>query len=167
VIRRGGLPAEYRSTLQPYLTRYGDELARDKGGRDNLTAAKRGLIDIIQASRAAWMIALIEAGRRGFIRDITAGAAGKASWDFAPGFREASPYMTLERQALSDLGFDRVAKPVETLSDIVAEYAAASASNGPESEAARQGEAAETQRPRGPTRVLSRPGSAKEKLSDG
>jgi hypothetical protein len=101
VIRRGGLPAEYRTTLQPYLTRYGDELARDKGSRDNLTAAKRGLIDIIQASRAAWMIALIEAGKRGFIRDITAGTAGKASWDLAPGFKEASRYMQLERQALS------------------------------------------------------------------
>jgi hypothetical protein len=99
-----------------FTERYGDKLAEDKGGPDEITAGMKHAIEIAQTARACGMLILAEARRRGFI------AKQDGTWDLAPGAKELAKFMKLELGALQALGFDKREPKAISLEDITADY---------------------------------------------
>jgi hypothetical protein len=109
--RRRALKVEDRWIL-PILEHYSGSLATDK---PNLTEAEGRLIEIAQTARGATMLILSEAARSGLI------VRKDGTWDLAPGAKELSRFLAVERQCLQTLGLGRRAKPVGgTLQELLA-----------------------------------------------
>jgi hypothetical protein len=63
------------------------------------------MIELAQTARGATMLILTEAARSGFIKKED------GSWDLAPGARELTKFLSIERACLQTLGLHRRAKP--------------------------------------------------------
>ncbi|MDC8450043.1 MAG: hypothetical protein LV473_17040 [Nitrospira sp.] len=100
--RRRALKAEDRWIL-PVLETYASALELDK---PNLTAGEARMIEIAQTARGATMLILAEAARSGLV------VKGEDGWDLAPGAKELSRFLGIERASLQTLGLGRRAKPV-------------------------------------------------------
>ncbi len=100
--RRRALRAEDRWII-PILEGYSAGLAADK---PDLTEGENRMLQIAQTARGATMLILAEAARSGFVRKMD------GSWDLAPGAKELSRFLALERQALQTLGLERRARDV-------------------------------------------------------
>jgi hypothetical protein len=98
--RRRALRPEDR-WIAPIVSRYGTDLIADQGGADDISTARRGLVEIIQLNRGAAMLVLAEAARSGFIVETDDG------WDLAPGAKELGKFLGNELRALVALGLER------------------------------------------------------------
>ena len=103
--KRRALGAEDRWII-PVLESYLDEIIRDKGGADSITAGERRVAEIAQTARGAQMLILSEAKRQG----VTC-ATGN-TWDLAPGFKDLPRFQTIELNALKTLGLERRQKRI-------------------------------------------------------
>jgi hypothetical protein len=98
--------------ILPTLESYSAGLASDKPG---LSEAESRLIEVAQTARGAMMLILAEAARSGFIHKEN------GSWNLAPGARELSRFLAVERACLQTLGLGRRAKPVNgSLAELLA-----------------------------------------------
>ena len=104
--RRRALKAEDRWVL-PRIESYAAGLEMDK---PDLSNAEARMIEIAQTARGATMLILSEAARSGFI------VKKDGSWDLAPGAKDLSRFLMVEKACLKDLGLDRRANQREDLS---------------------------------------------------
>lgn len=107
--RRLALPKKYRFLL-PLIEGRVAQLAADKGGPENLTAAEVALLDLYRRAHGASLLLLAEAHEKGYIR-----VAEDGSWDLHPGAREIARFAEMERRILMTFGLDRRAKPVDPM----------------------------------------------------
>ncbi len=106
--RRGVLPTKY-AWMRPVLEAFGDGLIQDHGGADEVTTAKRALIEAAQIARGCATIIMAEAAEHGF---VLPGENGKG-WDLHPGVKELAKFLHLLRNTLTDLGLERRAKDLD------------------------------------------------------
>jgi hypothetical protein len=107
--RRLALPKKYRFLL-PMIEGRVSQLADDKGGPENLTAAEVALLDLYRRAHGASLLLLAEAHEKGYIR-----VAADGSWDLHPGAREIARFAEMERRILMTFGLERRAKPVDPM----------------------------------------------------
>jgi len=102
--------------IRPLLIEYAEGLIEDKGGLDSITAGEQRLVEIAQCARGATMLILAEASKQGFIRSVeTKDSNGPGSWDLAPGAKDLSKFLTIERNALQTLGITRRVKEPKSI----------------------------------------------------
>lgn len=135
--RRRALRREDRWILQ-LVDGYAEGLANDKGGIEQLSDAQCKLIEIAQAARTCWLLALTELRNDGIMRverSVTKRKKSNGETEEAvtekhnphPGFKEASNYMRIEQKCLRDYGLERKRTEPVSLHDYVAAFDAAKA----------------------------------------
>jgi hypothetical protein len=107
--RRRALKASDRWVL-PVIESYGAGLVSDK---PNPTEGEVRCIEIAQIARGASMLILAECANSGFT------VKEKGTWALAPGAKELSRFLAVERSCLQTLGLGRRAQPVQSLDEYV------------------------------------------------
>ena len=103
--------------LSPELTRIvaladleAEELISDRGGFDAMTGAERLMISNWKSARQAELLIWHELIEKGAVLSKPDG-----SWDLQPGVQRLAPFLLAQRTALTALGLQRRAKPVQDL----------------------------------------------------
>lgn len=98
--KRRALRPEHRFILK-LVEQYRDGLLSDK---PDASETERSMMQVAEVARGCVLLILSEAAKKGYVR------AGESGWDLMPGLAALPKFLSVERQALRDLGLERRAK---------------------------------------------------------